>query len=327
VKKILTKEQQHLLLSVTAHSKNVVAQADRCDGSLAIDTAKKLKKSIIKLQRDMPGIMLRLHQLDAAESTSAPDKTEHANGGSMKFDKTDDYSIFKIENNRDVSEPNVLRLVRSIRSHDHTMSHPISVGPADSDGRYWVFDGQHRLEACKRLGIPVYYIVDPNASQLSLEAIQTSKRWTAYDTLSRRAQESDLYAEMKGMADEIGLKSSFHVLLGHRVGGGTLNITDEAIATARKNFSAIMEIKSMCNDDMKRHKLLTSVRGLVALLTYINAGASIERISSQLNLRGTQLQIVDDLPKCFESFDQWYNHRLAESNRIHAKYTKTHKKK
>ena len=77
--------------------------------------------------------------------------------------KTKDYSIFKIsQNNRNISEEQVARMVKSIQTLNLLHLCPILV-----NDRYEIVDGQHRFCAAKVLGLEVYYKVD---DKLSLEA-------------------------------------------------------------------------------------------------------------------------------------------------------------
>lgn len=71
-----------------------------------------------------------------------------------KIYETSDYSQFSFrKDNRPVKETNVLSKIESIKMMGQKQ--PITV---DKNGR--VIDGQHRLEACKKLNIPVKYIID-----------------------------------------------------------------------------------------------------------------------------------------------------------------------
>lgn len=89
---------------------------------------------------------------------------------------TSDYSIFKtIKGNRGVKEINVKRIMDSmIINYQFTV---IIVNEFME-----VIDGQHRVEACKRLGLPVNYIIIP---ALRLKDVQryngTQMQWQKLD--------------------------------------------------------------------------------------------------------------------------------------------------
>lgn len=94
-----------------------------------------------------------------------------------KIYQTKNYDQFKYRNdNRLVKDVHVLELAKSIQKMGQRQ--PVTV-----DKNFRVQDGQHRLAACKKLGIPVYYIVDNK--QLSTAEIaelqSTADQWKDYD--------------------------------------------------------------------------------------------------------------------------------------------------
>ena len=91
----------------------------------------------------------------------------------MEVKKTTDYTLFKkLEGNRDVRKKNAL--VKSITEMDLTMCSPIIVS---EDFR--IVDGQHRFEACKELGLPIYFLVMPskNAERAMIVLNKCQSQW------------------------------------------------------------------------------------------------------------------------------------------------------
>lgn len=91
----------------------------------------------------------------------------------MEIKKTTDYTLFKkLEGNRDVRKKNAL--VKSITEMDLTMYSPIIVS---EDFR--IVDGQHRFEACKELGLPIYFLVMPskNAERAMIVLNKCQSQW------------------------------------------------------------------------------------------------------------------------------------------------------
>ena len=87
--------------------------------------------------------------------------------------KTTEYGLFtKMLGNRDLRNYHVNNLKQSIS--EKQIEAPILVNEL-----YQVINGQHRLESCKKLNLPVYYIVIPG---LTLEDVQrlhaNSKNWS-----------------------------------------------------------------------------------------------------------------------------------------------------
>ena len=94
-----------------------------------------------------------------------------------KIYQTENYSIFKYRiDNRPINETNVNNIARSIQIMGQR--HPISV-----DYNMNIQDGQHRLEACKKLGVPVLYIVNKDLMSTSqiAELQSTTRSWKTKD--------------------------------------------------------------------------------------------------------------------------------------------------
>jgi len=68
--------------------------------------------------------------------------------------KTNDYTIFKkLDLNRDLNKAHLRNLEKIILKNNYLELHPILCNE-----KMEVIDGQHRLEICKKNGIPIYYI-------------------------------------------------------------------------------------------------------------------------------------------------------------------------
>jgi hypothetical protein len=100
---------------------------------------------------------------------------------------TTDYALFSYRaDNREIKEDNVRAKIKSIEIMGQQL--PIKV-----DGNYVVQDGQHRLEACKKLGIPVKFIIDEDGELTTKELalLQSStKGWNSADFAHSFAESS-----------------------------------------------------------------------------------------------------------------------------------------
>lgn len=97
----------------------------------------------------------------------------------MKIQSTQDYSLFKrIKGNRRVSQPHINRLLEAIKDDPETITYNPIIVNDDME----VIDGQHRLEAIKKVDLPVHYI---KVKDLDLRAVQKlnslSKMWSPMD--------------------------------------------------------------------------------------------------------------------------------------------------
>lgn len=99
----------------------------------------------------------------------------------MYIKKTNDYSLFKIVvSNREVDKRHVKKLSESIRRRNLMFIKPILV-----NDKMQVIDGQHRLEACKQINEPVYYLVVPELNKDDIAILNTAqKNWTMLDFIN-----------------------------------------------------------------------------------------------------------------------------------------------
>jgi len=96
---------------------------------------------------------------------------------------TKNYDMFELkEDNRDVKDNRHIRdLMGSMERNGFLKSGAISV--KNNGNKYVVLDGQHRLEAAKRLGIAVWYTVDDEIPETALPDLQIAKKWLPKDYL------------------------------------------------------------------------------------------------------------------------------------------------
>jgi ParB-like nuclease domain len=90
----------------------------------------------------------------------------------QEIKKTTDYSIFKkLDGNRGIVRSHVNKLVEAIRIDNQLELHPIVINKD-----YAVIDGQHRLEAAKRLSKPIYYLKSDTVSDLHLVECNSNQK-------------------------------------------------------------------------------------------------------------------------------------------------------
>jgi len=101
----------------------------------------------------------------------------------VKYEKN--YTKFTLfDNNRDINETHVEELIASMRKSGQLM--PVVVTP-DKE----VIDGQHRLKACEKLGIPVSYVVNVGGNSKQIAVMNnTQKGWKNRDFLKHFSHNS-----------------------------------------------------------------------------------------------------------------------------------------
>ena len=98
----------------------------------------------------------------------------------MKVEKTTDYGQFKkIKGNRVFAVRHLKNLIASIASNNLLQYTPIIVNE-----QMEIVDGQHRLAAAKKLGVPIYYVqVDKGDLNDVISINANLKSWTLADYL------------------------------------------------------------------------------------------------------------------------------------------------
>lgn len=101
-----------------------------------------------------------------------------------------DYSMFKVARNRSVDAKAVAKKKNSIQQIN--LQQPIIVNK-----RYQVVDGQHRFQALKELGLPIYYVVSYNWKRDEDTATMnnTQNKWNTQNWAEFRASQGNRIAK------------------------------------------------------------------------------------------------------------------------------------
>lgn len=117
----------------------------------------------------------------------------------FKILKTTDYRMFKrMVGNRRIKEGHVKKLMDSMTKVG------LIPAPIIVNEKFEVIDGQHRLEACLRLGLPVYYVIIPGVGEREcIEMNTSSDAWKTIDYILYYAEKgSEPYSILKRLIDE-----------------------------------------------------------------------------------------------------------------------------
>ncbi len=101
---------------------------------------------------------------------------------STEIFQTTEYDLFGlIPCNRPIYPQHLKRLISAIESNNMLRQHPIRVRPNGM-----VLDGQHRLMAAQELGIPIYYYIDEDKTDLKDIALESAIRrtWSNADIMN-----------------------------------------------------------------------------------------------------------------------------------------------
>jgi len=129
------------------------------------------------------------------------------------MEKTTNYKQFKIiEENRVIMEKHVKRLMDSIKSRNLLEYKPIQV-----NANMEVIDGQHRLQAAQRLGIPIYYEIQKSLVKEDMVQLNIMRAWNTEDYLHYHVKEGkEDYIRFNNFIEKnkLPLKVACNIVLG-----------------------------------------------------------------------------------------------------------------
>ena len=125
---------------------------------------------------------------------------------SLYVHSTDDYDKFQTYScNRITSPDHVNKLYSDPSFPEKFPSSPIVV-----NSKFYVIDGQHRLKAAQKLGIPVYYLIDKNADEKDIKMRnQQMKNWSITDIIHYYASDNDNYKFLEQLKEKYEINYSF----------------------------------------------------------------------------------------------------------------------
>jgi hypothetical protein len=166
--------------------------------------------------------------------------------------ETSDYSMFKIMlGNRVIDTKRVDRIVNNIQEVG-LIHAPIIVNE-----KFEVIDGQHRLEACKRLNLPVYYVIERGAdigTCVTMNRIPST--WKEVDFIHLYAANGDKnYQALSNLIVEFNDAIPRAIIIAVAAG-----LSSEAIKQAKKGTFTLVKSEDEIREDLE---YLRSVSGIV----------------------------------------------------------------
>lgn len=171
---------------------------------------------------------------------------------------TDNYDMFKyIEGNRMVDDRHVRRLMRMMTENGYDGTRPIKVNE-----RMQITDGQHRLEAARRLGIEIAYVISDGADLKDcIEDNSGRKAWTDLNFINAYAElgQTD-YIYMRNLLKQFSklpLKAIFGALQSgssDTVRQGRMRISPEQYSEAEKALRYMMQFMPILEDVEEKGK-------------------------------------------------------------------------
>ena len=236
--------------------------------------------------------------------------------------KTENYSKFKkILGNRELSESNIKNIIKNIKENGLKPTIVIV------NEKFEIIDGQHRIEAFKRLHLPVYYQVYEGLTLADCLAMNTNgKVWTCNDYVDSYAQMGKQdYIDLKWysrMYPEFTLNSLATVLCNKSHGRTGDNIRKGMLQLIYKGKEAEERLEYICNI-YKQLKNFTGRRECFLLvLSRVMNLPSIDRkrLLEQMTKYGYLMTDVVDNKSCLAKFEEIYNYKKATKIRFISQY-------
>jgi hypothetical protein len=171
--------------------------------------------------------------------------------GECQIYRTYDCSLFKrLKENRAVNEAHVAALMESFQTDGYLFT------LLYVNEKLEIIDGQHRLEAAKRLGLPVYFCIMPGWGLKEVTMLNMySRNWAIEDFMESHAKAGNPnYVRFKEFFDkhEFDITTCQLILLGRRSGGyakkdtfrlGEMQLDDRHVTDAYLKAEKIRSLK------------------------------------------------------------------------------------
>jgi len=236
-----------------------------------------------------------------------------------------DHGMFKrLDGNRPVSELRVKKIIGSIKKVGYVTS-PIVVNE-----QYQVIDGQGRLEALKRLNMPVHYIIVPNVGIDECIAMNMNQsNWTLMDYIGSHAETGNisymyLLNLIKAYGKTLQNKVILYVVTG-KIDGNYSYIKDGRLTCTAEDYNRAQRILSFLTGFTP---LFRRVQGhneyYYEALAFCFEDPEID--NDRLVEKMTQLQgnlyPVTTILQAFEVLEEIYNNRARKRVYIKTNYRK-----
>lgn len=241
----------------------------------------------------------------------------------FELQKTSDYSIFKLlDYNRGLDIPNLDRIVASLKIKNMLHLRPILVR---SDMA--VLDGQHRLEAAKKLGVEIFYQIQEEAEDEDIILLNANQKgWETADYLNHYAKKGNPnYVEFLRFSKEyevsfdllrIMLYGSEHAIM-TKVRSGTIIFGDKEKKEAQEKLWSLGEVlKVISRLCLEKGTFLRSSRMKISIIDFL----SIDDVALDIFLKKLSIKF-DCIHPCasraaymqmFKGIYNWKNQQPVE---------------
>ena len=237
---------------------------------------------------------------------------------------TGDYTIFKkLQGNRDVK--GTKKIIDSINSVGYVLS-PILVNE-----KYEVIDGQNRLEALKRLGLPVPYIVQEGIGLKECRHLNIGQsNWSTKQFIESYAEAgSESYIRLLDLVNDFAKQFSIEGVLSvavirivsltggwkyNQVREGSIDISEEQYETARRRLTSMVALGYV--DFKERYNMSGRTYWGAVSYAYAHKDVDPRELIRKMNEDPNAIISCSKLVDQLRYFDDAYNRRKLAKNKV-----------
>ena len=237
--------------------------------------------------------------------------------------ETNSYSSFKrINGNRDLSENNVKGIIKNIK--EHGLKPTIII----VNEKMEIIDGQHRVEALKRLGLPILFQVHKGLGLEDCIAMNTQVlKWNSNDYVESYAELGNKeYMELQRLANlfpNFSRNNIVAIINNQSTNGvssvlknGTLKLKHkDKKAEVKLQFITDLMTKGLTNISGRKDSVYTTLARVMELPII-----DCVRLEEQVIKYGYLMTDVVDIKNCLNKLEDIYNYRRVNKVRFYSQY-------
>jgi hypothetical protein len=235
----------------------------------------------------------------------------------------DTFGMFDlIKSNRPVHEEHVLDLMQKITEKNLLHANPLIVSLGTRD-LFEITDGQHRLEAARRLEVPVYFIIDNDLTIDDVPTINSFRRkWTPEDYVHHFVKEGRKdYKVLKEFAErtEISINTAIGLLSGKSSNLNTFITKQFHMGQFKVESLEHAEKVARLWDEFKKfgHRSINSRTFVNALSRVIQTDGYVhKRMIENMKTRHKAFVGCITMKEYIHAFEQVFNYKMDADKKI-----------
>lgn len=233
--------------------------------------------------------------------------------------ETTDYGLFKtVKENRNVSDKRIRKITESMKKHGFRYQ------PILCNSKMEIIDGQGRLQACKSLGIPALFVIDPKATmEVCREMNSAMTNWTLDDYIVSYAAEGrkeyEQLFDLLATYTPAGIPSGLVIM----IATGTMKNPGESIRGGEFKFSipfAVVKTRlnfiSQVMAAVPAEQVSRAVFQKALLRVFYIPGVDLNLLLRKIKANPLEIRPAARYDLYLEMLGAIYNKRLSEDKRI-----------